>query len=350
MRSRIVVVSRNAALRARLARLLTRGGYRAEVAESAAQASRAGLDGIALAILAPDGLGGEHTASIDELRAAVGRALIVAPPGAGATNPDCIDSSDEARLLARVAEALAPKPEPEATESTLEFAGYRLDLAGHCLKNSADKEVPLRPAEFSLLRALVQRAGRVLSRDQLLQITTGRDAEAYDRSVDMQVARLRRRIEPDPKHPSIIVTVPGAGYKFATPAREATLPSKSEPGSQTRPTRADTAHRAPERRHITTLAAELTPAGGGRLPSDPEDLSAMVGAFRRYASAVLAQHAGVMGESRGREILAYFGYPEAQENDAERAVRAALALQRALMQHNADNAAIDAPKLSARIA
>jgi class 3 adenylate cyclase len=72
----------------------------------------------------------------------------------------------------------------------------------------------------------------------------------------------------------------------------------------------------------------------------------MVGAFRRYAFAVLTQHAGVMGDSRGRQILAYFGYPVAQENDAERTVRAALALQRALMQHNA---ATDAPKLSARI-
>jgi AAA ATPase domain/Adenylate and Guanylate cyclase catalytic domain len=85
------------------------------------------------------------------------------------------------------------------------------------------------------------------------------------------------------------------------------------------------------------------------LPSNPEDLSAMVGAFRHYASVVLSQHGGVIGESRGREIFAYFGYPMAQENDAERAVRAALAIQRALTQHNVDNAATDAPKLSARI-
>ena len=252
-------------------------------------------------------------------------------------------------LLARVAVALAPKLDPEATEPTLEFAGYRLELAGHCLKDAAGKEIPLRPAEFSLLRVLVQRAGRVLSRDQLLQLTAGRDAEAYDRSVDMQVARLRRKIEPDPKRPSIIVTVPGAGYKFAVAVHEAKLPSRPEPGPQVPPTRSDAAHRAPERRHITSLAAELAPAPGGRLPSDPEDLSAMVGAFRRCVSAVLTQHGGVIGESRGREIFAYFGYPTAQENDAERAVRAALAIQRVLTQHNADNAATDAPELSARI-
>jgi hypothetical protein len=129
MRSRIMVISRDAALRARLAQLLTRRGYRPEVAESAAHARRAGLDGIALAILAPDGLGEEHAAAVEELRAAVGRALIVAPAGAGAAYPDCIDASDEMDLLARVAEVLAPKPEPEATEPTFEFAGYRVEAA-----------------------------------------------------------------------------------------------------------------------------------------------------------------------------------------------------------------------------
>ena len=85
---------------------------------------------------------------------------------------------------------------------------------------------------------------------------------------------------------------------------------------------------ASERRHITALAAELAPAPGGQLPADPEDLGAIVGAFRRYASSILTHHGGVIGQSRGREILAYFGYPTAQENDAERAVRAALAIQR----------------------
>jgi DNA-binding response OmpR family regulator len=110
MRSRIVVVSRDTALRARFAQLLTRCGYRAEVAESAAQARRTGLDGIALAILAPDHLGGEHTAAVEELRVAVGRVLIVAPPREGAANLDCIDASDEMTLLARVAHELASKP------------------------------------------------------------------------------------------------------------------------------------------------------------------------------------------------------------------------------------------------
>ncbi len=103
----------------------------------------------------------------------------------------------------------------------LEFGGYRLDLAGHSLTNRAGREVPLTPREFCLLRAFAQKAGRVLSRDQLLQLTAGRDGKSYDRSIDMQILRLRRKIELDVKRPSLIVTVPGSGYKFASKVREA---------------------------------------------------------------------------------------------------------------------------------
>src|SRR6516162_3294428 len=210
------------------------------------------------------------------------------------------------------------------------------------LADPVGKDIPLTHSEFGLLRAFVERAGRVLSRDQLLQLTAGRDAESYDRSVDMLIARLRRKIEPDSKRPSLIVTVPGSGYKFAAQVREARLTS-APPGSLPAPSG------PPARRHITALAVELAPAPGGRLPADPEDLAEVVGGFRGQASAALTRHGGVIGESRGREILAYFGYPTAHENDAERAVRAALAIQRGLAQHNVENAGKDAPELSARI-
>lgn len=80
-----------------------------------------------------------------------------------------------------------------------------------------------------------------------------------------------------------------------------------------------------ERRHITALAAELLPATAA-LPADPEELLALVDVWRRYAGAVLARHGGVPAESRTREVIAWFGYPVAQESAAERAVRAGLAL------------------------
>jgi TolB-like protein len=220
MRSRIMVIGQDAQSRARLARLVASGGYRAEVAASVTHARRAGLKGIALAIVEPNDAVPQETAAIEELRAAVGRVLVIAPIGRHGSSPDFIDPSDEAGLLARIRQALAPKPELETTEPLLAFEGYRLDLAGHNLTNPAGKQVPLRPAEFRLLRALVQRAGRVLSREQLLQLVAGRDAEAYDRSIDMQIMRLRRKIEPDPRRLRFIVTVPGSGYKFATPVRQ----------------------------------------------------------------------------------------------------------------------------------
>ena len=76
------------------------------------------------------------------------------------------------------------------------------------------RDLQLTPAEFKLLAALVRGAGRALSRDHLMQAMAGRDAEAFDRSVDVLIGRLRRKVEPDPRTPRLIVTVPGVGYKF----------------------------------------------------------------------------------------------------------------------------------------
>jgi two-component system phosphate regulon response regulator OmpR len=70
--------------------------------------------------------------------------------------------------------------------------------------------------EFDLLRVFVENANRVLSRDQLLTLTRNREWEPYDRSIDIRIARLRRKIEPDPSRPSAIRTVRGAGYMFVT--------------------------------------------------------------------------------------------------------------------------------------
>ncbi len=106
---------------------------------------------------------------------------------------------------------------------------------------------------------------------------------------------------------------------------------------------------SPERRHVTVLAAELLPAEGRSLPVDPEDLRAAIDAFRRCAAEAFAQYGSAIGESRRREIVAFFGTPSAHENDAERAVRAALAIQRALSDLGDRSASDGATELSARI-
>src|SRR6202012_2164873 len=84
----------------------------------------------------------------------------------------------------------------------------------HSLTDAAGNDVGLTPAEFSLLATFLRGAGRALSRDHLLQGGSGRDAGAFDRSVDGLVGPVRRKIEPDPKAPRFIVTVPGVGYRF----------------------------------------------------------------------------------------------------------------------------------------
>ena len=349
MRDRIMVIARDGDLRGRLARLASRDGYRAEVAESFAHARRVGLDGFALAIVCPEGLDGGKGVALDELRASVSRVLVVAPSGERSGSHDFVDIADEAELVARMAEALAPAAEPEPDEPLLEFEGFRLDLAGHSLTDPGGNSIALSHGEFGLLRALAQRPLRVLSRDQLMQLAHGRDAEAYDRSVDMQIVRLRRKVEPDPKRPTLIVTVAGSGYKFAATVREVERGRAPEPPPRTTHPVDEGEGRGPERRYVVALAAELVPPGGGRMPSDPEDLSAIVAAFRHHAATVLTEYGGVIGERRGCEIVAYFGFPHAQESDGERAVRAALAIQRALVDLNARNAATGAPELAARI-
>jgi len=325
MRSRIMVVGRDMGQRAQLARLLNGGGYRVEIAESASHACRIGFDGIALAIVAPDGLGPEGRGLIQELRAAVGSVLLVGAAGSRRElRSDILDVSDESGMLVRVAEALASAPEPEALEPVLQFSGYRLDLAGHSLLDRTGKEVSLTHGEFGMLRVFVQRAGRVLSREQLLQLLAGRDAEAYDRSIDMQIVRLRRKIEPDPKRPTLIVTIPNSGYKFAAKVRQAEAATLPEPEPAAAPPKINPT--AAERRYVTALAAELLPTEGSSLPEDPEELRSVINAYRHYAAAVIARHGGVMAESRGHEVLAYFGHPVAQEHAAERALHAASVL------------------------
>ncbi|MBI1202179.1 MAG: response regulator [Rhodopseudomonas sp.] len=102
----------------------------------------------------------------------------------------------------------------------LAFLGWRIDCALRELKNADGVHVILTDAEFSLLQALCERPGRILSRDQLLDVTQGRSPGIFERSIDILISRLRRKIENDPRQPSIIKTVRSEGYLF-TPTVEA---------------------------------------------------------------------------------------------------------------------------------
>ncbi|MDE2017037.1 MAG: response regulator [Hyphomicrobiales bacterium] len=123
-------------------------------------------------------------------------------------------------LLARIRAILrrasvAPKPADGDGAGRFAFAGWTLDARRRSLFGADGKEAPLGAAEFRLLLALVSRPGAVMTRDQLLDVTAGRAANPFDRSIDNLVSRLRRRIEPDPQRPSLVKTVRGDGYVFA---------------------------------------------------------------------------------------------------------------------------------------
>ncbi len=122
-------------------------------------------------------------------------------------------------VLRRVG-GLGPNDSPEARTQKLTFAAFELDPTTRTLARDAG-EIPLTAGEYDLLIAFVDHPRRVLNRDQLLDMARGRAAIPFDRSIDVQVGRLRRKIEEDPKNPALIKTVRGGGYMFAAEVRPA---------------------------------------------------------------------------------------------------------------------------------
>jgi DNA-binding response OmpR family regulator len=122
-------------------------------------------------------------------------------------------------LLARIRAVLRRRvpadttaPSPTVVEVT-DFGPYRLDFEARRLLRG-DQEVPLSRAEFELLEVLVRHPNRTLSRDFIMEALGGHDRDAFDRSIDVRVTRLRRKIEQEPSHPVYIRTVWGVGYQF----------------------------------------------------------------------------------------------------------------------------------------
>lgn len=131
---------------------------------------------------------------------------------------------DLRELLARIKAVLrrAEKTRRAATEAldddarTARFGRFTLNLESHKLFDPDGGEIPLTGMEFDLLKAFADNPNRVLSRDQLLNLAHNRDWEPFDRSIDIRIARIRRKIESDPAKPQVIKTVRGAGYIYST--------------------------------------------------------------------------------------------------------------------------------------
>ncbi len=128
---------------------------------------------------------------------------------------------DPRELLARVKAVLRRTlgrgpAAPGQPGDEVHFGACRLNLASRKLHGADGQEIALTAMEFDLLQAFARHPNRVLSRDQLLDLAHNKSMEPFDRSIDIRIARLRRKIEPDPSKPTIIKTIRGGGYLFAS--------------------------------------------------------------------------------------------------------------------------------------
>ena len=118
-------------------------------------------------------------------------------------------------VLRRVQSRTGDSPSP--ARSRAQFAGWHLDLSSRELLSPTGEEIRLTTGEFDLLTAFVNNPNQVLSRDRLLDLARNREAGPFDRTIDVQVGRLRRKLEDDPQNPNLIKTVRGSGYIFTPP-------------------------------------------------------------------------------------------------------------------------------------
>ncbi|HEY4191285.1 MAG TPA: response regulator transcription factor [Mesorhizobium sp.] len=124
---------------------------------------------------------------------------------------------DPRELLARVRAVLRrndPETRKEPQRQVYRFAGWSMDCSRRRLMAPGDVLVELTGAEFNLLHTFVRSAQRVLTRDQLIELSGGEGGASYDRSIDILVSRLRRKMEDDPRTPKLIMTVRSGGYQF----------------------------------------------------------------------------------------------------------------------------------------
>ena len=117
-------------------------------------------------------------------------------------------------LLARIRAVLRRHGTTEAQPQLMQFGSLQIDRDARTV-SVADQPCELTSYQFDLLVALAERAGRVLTRDQIMEAVRGRELDAFDRSIDVHMGRIRAAIEQDPKTPKRILTVRGVGYVFA---------------------------------------------------------------------------------------------------------------------------------------
>ena len=226
----LLVVDDDVEIRNLLSTLLTRRGYRVTTACDEPEMRRAlvssRIDLVILDLMLP---GKDGLTICRELRASKSVPIVMLTARSDATDrvvglemgaddylPKPFDVRElEARIKAVLRRSAAGTgSDDRGAECIFKFKGWKLDARQRHLLSPEGAVVDLTTGEFDLLLAFAERPQRVLSRDQLLDLTRGRDAASFDRSIDVQVSRLRRKIECDPKEPELIKTVRSGGYLF----------------------------------------------------------------------------------------------------------------------------------------
>jgi len=226
MADQVLIVDDDRRLSAMVAEYLTGNGFRVRAAETAgagiAEIARLSPDAVVLDVMLPDMDGFEAlkrirsssdvpvlmlTARGDETDRIVGLEI-----GADDYLPKPFNPRE---LLARLKAILRRRNAgANASLRILRFGRLEIDPASRSARVDG-RDCPMTSYQFDLLVALAENAGRTLSREQLMDMVKGEELEAFDRSIDVHVSRIRAAIEADPKHPRRIITVRGAGYVFA---------------------------------------------------------------------------------------------------------------------------------------
>lgn len=226
----ILVTDDEEQVRDMLSEFLMAQGFRVAVAGDASQARRSMLEAPAQLALIDVSMPGEDGLSLAQhFRRSypVGIILVTARESivdrvAGleiGADDYVVKPFDPRELLARIRSVLRRTSSTAATargEGRVQFGRCVLDLGSHRLYGENAVEIAITSMEFDLLQAFARCPNRVLSRDQIVALTQSRDWQPLDRSVDIRISRLRKRIEPDPDKPQTLKTVRGIGYMFVT--------------------------------------------------------------------------------------------------------------------------------------
>ena len=227
--TRILVVDDDPSIRAMLSEYLSEHGYEVALAASGTEMRSELERALPAAVLLDIGLPGEDGLTLARFARERYDVAIIMVTGAG----DVVDRVaglevgaddyiakpfDPRELRARLKSVLrrveARPGKPGGKDARVGVGRCFLDMKSRRLTDAKGAEVPLTAMEFDLLKAFIERPNQVLSRDQLLTLTRNREWEPFDRSIDIRITRLRRKVEDDPDRPRAIRTVRGAGYMF----------------------------------------------------------------------------------------------------------------------------------------